>query len=71
MQDMARNADADALGIESIAARVFATDWATLGAHVLEAATIATAKHQATDARRVAQHGSVVEPPKPRVPRTL
>ena len=71
MQDKARNADTQALGIEKIAARVFATDWATLGAHVLEAATMATAKHQAMDARRDAPNGSVVEPPKPGVPRTM
>ncbi len=59
----ALDADAKDLEIEAIAEQVFAMDWATLGARVLEAATIATARHMAVDARRIATTGSVVEPP--------
>jgi len=70
MHDTARTADADANRIDAITAQAFATDWATLGTRVLEAATIATAKHLAGDARRFAQYGTVVEPPKPGVPHT-
>ncbi len=67
--DQALDADRKDLRIDAIAEQVLATDWATLGARILEAATIATAKQLAEDARRVAITGSVVEPPMRRVPR--
>ena len=69
--DQALDADAKDLNVDAIARQVLAMDWATLGARVLEAATIATAKHLAEDARRVALTGSVVEPPMSRTPRLI
>ena len=62
-QSMATEADARAAGIDEIAAQALATDWASLGALILGAAAIATAKHMVQDARCVALKGSVVEPP--------
>ncbi len=46
-----------------IASQGFAVDWATLGAMVLEAATMTSARHAAVRAQRLAINGSVVEPP--------
>lgn len=61
--DMAWEADAKSLCLDPITARALATDWATLGALILEAATIATARHLAHEAHHLAHNGSVVEPP--------
>ena len=66
----ASDADGNDLRIAALAEQVWAMDWATLGAHVLEAATIANATRMAEEARRLAITGSVVEPPMDRAGNT-
>ena len=61
--NQALDADDIDLRVRRIVSQAKAMDWAALGAQILEAATITTARRLAEDARRLALNGSVVELP--------